>query len=261
MPLAPVGGAGFGRDVLTVAGRALRQAGREPASVLAAVFVPAFFFAVNLGALEKVWSSRPGFDYKGFLLPMSVAFAVTGMSRAPALVTDLRSGYFDRLCATPVRRLALLFGLMAADAVIVVGLCGPVLALGFAVGVHFRSGPAGVAAFVALAALWGLAFTGFPYAVALRTASPAAVNASFVVFFPLFFLTDAVVPRGALTGWFSALATWNPVTYVLGALRSLISAGWEPGLLLQGLAAVAGIGALGATLSMLALRRRVRAGG
>jgi ABC-2 type transport system permease protein len=41
------------RDVVSVAGRALRQIPREPASVLPAVFIPAFFYAVNLGALEK----------------------------------------------------------------------------------------------------------------------------------------------------------------------------------------------------------------
>jgi ABC-2 type transport system permease protein len=41
---------------------------------------------------------------------MAIAFAVTGMSRAPTLVTDIQSGYFDRLCMTPVRRVALLLG-------------------------------------------------------------------------------------------------------------------------------------------------------
>ena len=69
------------RDVISVAGRALRQIPREPASVLPAVFVPAFFYAVNLGALENF--ARGRFDYKAFLLPMAIAFAVTGMSRAP----------------------------------------------------------------------------------------------------------------------------------------------------------------------------------
>ncbi len=74
---------------------------------------------------------------------------------------------------------------------------------------------AGVLAFVGFSALWGLVFTGFPYAVALKTGSPAAVNASFVVFFPLFFLSDAVVPKQALTGWMSTIATYNPITYLL----------------------------------------------
>ena len=58
--------------------------------------------------------------------------------------------------------------------------------------------------------LWGLVFTGFPYAVALKTGNPAAVNACFVIFFPLFFLTDAVIPKGALTGWFSTYCDLQP---------------------------------------------------
>ena len=37
---------------------------------------------------------------------------------------------------------------------------------------------------------------------------------------PPFFLTEAVVPKQLLTGWFSVIATYNPVTHLLGALRS-----------------------------------------
>jgi ABC-2 type transport system permease protein len=249
---------GLGREVGLVARRALRQVLREPASVLPAVFVPAFFYAVNLGALERLASS--GLNYKAFLLPMAVAFAVTGMSRAPSLVTDIQGGYFDRLCLTPVRRISLLLGLMVADVVVIVFLCLPVLAIGYGVGVRFSTGLLGIVAFVGFSAFWGLAFTGFPYAVALRTGNPAAVNACFVLFFPLFFLTDAVVPKDLLTGWFSTIATYNPVTYLLGALRSLISGGWQATPLLEGLAALAGLAAVGMSLALGGLRARIRMG-
>jgi ABC-2 type transport system permease protein len=250
--------AGFVHDVGAIAGRALRQIPREPAAVIPAVFVPAFFYAVNLGALEKL--AGTALDYKAFLLPMAIAFAVTGMSRAPALVSDIQGGYFDRLCMTPIRRPALLLGLMVADVAVIVALCLPVLAIGAIVGVHFATGLPGLLVFVGFSALWGLAFTGFPYAVALKTGSPAAVNACYVVFFPLFFLTDAVVPKQLLTGWFSAIATYNPVTYLLAALRALISGGWEVKVLVEGVAALAGIGALSMTLALLALRGRIRRG-
>jgi ABC-2 type transport system permease protein len=247
---------GFGREIRLVAGRALRQVLREPTAVLPAVFVPAFFYSVNLGALERLASS--GLDYKAFLLPMAIAFAVTGMSRAPALVTDIQGGYFDRLSLTPIRRSSLLLGLMAADVSVIVVLCLPVLAVGYAVGVRFSTGIPGILTFVGFSALWGLAFTGFPYAVALRTGSPAAVNACFVVFFPLFFLTDAVVPKPLLTGWFSTIATYNPVTYLLGALRSLISGGWQARPLLEGTAAVTGLAIVGIGLALAGLRARIR---
>jgi ABC-2 type transport system permease protein len=251
--------AGFGSDLWAVAGRALRQMSREPASFLPAVFIPAFFYVVNLGALGQI-AEHNGLDYKAFLLPMAIAFAVTGVSRAPTLVTDIQSGYFDRLCLTPVRRLALLLGLMVADVVVIVALTVPVLVLGFAVGVRFSTGPAGVLVFVALAALWGLVFTGFPYAVALKTGSPAAVNATFVIFFPLAFLTDAIIPKQALSDWFATIATWNPVTYLLGALRSTILGGWQARPILEGLAALAGLGLVSMTLALLALRGRIRRG-
>jgi ABC-2 type transport system permease protein len=249
---------GFRRDVRSVAGRALRQIPREPASVLPAVLVPAFFYTVNLGALENLARGTAGFSYKAFLIPMAIAFAVTGMSRAPTLVTDIQGGYFDRLCMTPIRRTALLLGLMAADMVVIVALCLPVLAIGFAVGVRFATGVPGVFVFVGFSALWGLVFTGIPYAVALKTGSPAAVSATFVVFFPLFFLSDAVVPKQALTGWFSAIATYNPVTYVLAALRSLITSGWRVGTLAEGVGAMAGIGVVSMSLALLALRGRIK---
>jgi ABC-2 type transport system permease protein len=248
---------GFLRDIRSVAGRALRQIPREPASVVPAVLVPAFFYTVNLGALENLARGAPGFSYKAFLIPMAIAFAVTGMSRAPTLVTDIQGGYFDRLCISPVRRIALLLGLMVADMVVIVALCVPVLAIGFGVGVRFVTGVPGVLAFIGFSALWGLVFTGLPYAVALQTGSPAAVSASFVIFFPLFFLSDAVVPKQALTGWFSAIATYNPVTYLLGALRSLITSGWQVRALLEGLAAVTGIGVVSMSLALLALRGRI----
>ena len=202
----------------------VRFPGSQPPS-----FLPFSFPRSSTPSISAPSRSWPALhvDYKAFLLPMAIAFAVTGMSRAPALVSDIQGGYFDRLCMTPIRRSALLLGLMVADVAVISTLCLPVLAIGAIVGVRFATGLPGVLVFIGFSALWGLAFTGFPYAVALKTGSPAAVNACYVVFFPLFFLTDAVVPKQELTGWFSAIATYNPVTYLLGALRALISSGWE----------------------------------
>jgi ABC-2 type transport system permease protein len=257
---APARAAGWWRDLRTVAGRALRQIPREPLAVLPAIFVPAFFYAVNVGALEDVATRAGAPYYKSYLVPMAIAFAVTGMSRAQMLVTDVVDGYFDRLCLTPIRRTALLFGLMVADVVVILALCVPVLAIGFAAGVRFSTGVGGVLVFLCLSALWGLAFTGFPYAVALKTASPAAVNSTYVVFFPLFFLSDAVIPKQALTGWFSTIATYNPITYLLGALRSLIIGGWQFRPLAEGLAVLGGMLILGIGLSLAALRGRTNRG-
>jgi len=249
--------AGFVHDVVSVSIRALRQIPREPEAVIPALIVPIFFFVVQVGALQNIAGNIGIDDYKAFQLPVAIIFAVTGISRAGALVTDIQSGYFDRLLLTPMNRAALLLGLMVADLALVLALSVPVVALGYLVGVSFATGLLGTLAFIGMAGLWGLAFTGFPYAIALKTGNPAAVNSSFILFFPFAFLTTTFLPKDALTGWLSTVATYNPVTYVLAGLRALVSDGWDAGAVGGALAAIAGVAAVSFTLAFVALRGRV----
>jgi ABC-2 type transport system permease protein len=252
---------GFVTDLGSVAGRALRSIPREPAEMIPALMIPLFFFVVNVGALQDFSEQGiPGFDYKAFQLPVAIIFAVTGISRAGTLVLDIQNGYFDRLLMTPVKRLALLLGLMIADLALVCGLCIPVMGLGFALGVRFETGVGGMLAFILLAGFWGVAFTGFPYAIALKTGSPSAVASSFILFFPFAFLTTTALPREALTGWLDTVAGYNPVTYLLDGLRALITDGWETRRLLEALVAIAAVGTLSMSLCFAALRGRLRRG-
>ncbi|MBA2280578.1 MAG: ABC transporter permease [Actinomycetota bacterium] len=268
LPTAPTGRveirarkAGFLADLRSIAGRAVRSIPREPEAIVPALLIPLFFFVVNTGSLQDVAQNfGPGFDYKAFQLPVAIVFAVTGISRASTLVTDIQNGYFDRLQMTPVSRLSLLLGLMVADFVNVLALSIPVLGLGLAVGVDVESGVLGALLFLLLASLWGLAFTGFPYAIALKTGNPAAVNSSFLLFFPFAFLTTSFVPQEALTSWLGTTATYNPVTYLLDGLRSLLSEGWDAAALGKAIAAIAGIGVVSIGLALAALRGRVDRG-
>jgi ABC-2 type transport system permease protein len=255
--------AGFLRDLTSVAGRAIRALPRQPESVIPGIIIPAFFFIVNIGALEKLTESVAGgagssFDYRAFELPVAIAFAVTGISQAAILVLDIQGGYFDRLLATPVHRLALLLGLMIADVVMVVALSIPVILTAFFMNIHFATGIRGIFAFVALSACWGLVFTGFPYAIALKTGNPAAVNTSFILFFPFLFLTTAFAPMQFLSGWLKTAASYNPVTYLLAGLRSLIMQGWVASDLIKAFLAVGAVGVVSMTLALLALKGRVK---
>ncbi len=149
---------------------------------------------------------------------------------------------------------------MVADIALICGLTVPVLILGFATGVRFETGVAGVLLFIAIGGLWGLAFAGFPYAIALKTGNPAAVNSSFLLFFPFAFLTTAFVPREGLTGWMDTIAGYNPVTYLLEGMRSLITEGWQWGDIGQALFAIAALGVVSMWLCFAALRGRLKRG-
>jgi ABC-2 type transport system permease protein len=250
---------GFARDVVTIAGRALRAVPRDREAVIPPVFIALFFFVVNIGTLEKLTErSIDGLDFSAFMMATAILLGVTGVSRAPALVVDVQNGYFDRLLLTPVKRLAILLGHMVADVAVAGALTIPIVVFGLAIGVDFEAGPLGVVAFVGLAALWSLAFAGFGYAIALKTGNPAAVNTSFLLFFPFLFLTSSYVPRDQLSGWLDTVATWNPVTYLLAGLRSLSMQGWEWHDLAGALVAIAVVGAVSMSLCFGALRGRLK---
>ena len=247
---------GFFRDTASVAERALRSIPRDPEATIPALIIPVFMYIMTVGALNDVAEGIPGVNYRAFQIPVAVLFAVTGVSRAITVVTDIQTGYFDRLVISPVNRLALLIGLMVADFALVVALTVPVIIMGFIAGVDYVTGAPGILVFIAISGLWGLIFTGFPYAIALKTGNPAAVNISFLLFFPFLFMTSLFVPQEAMTGWLGTAADYNPVTYVLAALRSLISDGWEPRTLLAGVGAILAVGVFSIGMALMALKGR-----
>jgi len=249
------------RDVTTIAGRALRAIPREMETVIPPIFIALFFFIVNIGTLQRLTQTNiHGLDYKAFMFPTAILLGVTGVSRAGSLVLDIQDGYLDRLLLTPVRRTAILVGHMLADVAIACLLMVPILILALVLGVHLEAGPVGALAFLALGCAWSLAFAGFGYAIALKTGNPAAVQSSFLLFFPFLFMTSSYVPRTQLSGWLRDVAAWNPVTYVLEGLRSLVTSGWQWDSLAKALLAVALVATVSMSLCFAALRGRTQRG-
>jgi ABC-2 type transport system permease protein len=113
-------------------------------------------------------------------------------------------------------------GRLIAEAVKGLGIAAAIVLLGLVFGITIASGPLGFVLLVTLTALWAVAFTGFMQLVALKTRSAAATNSAGPIFFPLLFLTPNFVPRDMLTRPMEIAATFNPVTYVMEALRSVV---------------------------------------
>jgi ABC-2 type transport system permease protein len=93
-------------------------------------------------------------------------------------------------------------------------------------------------------------------ALALRTGSNQAVQLSFLLFFPLLFLSPAFAPKEIFSGWLEFLATINPVTYILEGSRSLVLDGWDWEALAKAFVSIAGLGALTVSMTYWAYRHR-----
>jgi ABC-2 type transport system permease protein len=218
-------------EVVLLGRRAIREIARYPEATIPALFIPLFFLVVNIGQVSKTFPSTTPFlhgqGYVAFQLPVSLMFAVATASSGLALVTEIENGYFDKLLAAPIRRSSMIFGRLAAD--LVRGMLGAtvVLLAGLALGAHMESGVLGALVLVILAALFGVGYAGFGILVALRTRNVQATNTSFLLFFPLLFLTPNFVPFDRLSPLMEKLARINPVSYVIEGLRSLVILGWD----------------------------------
>jgi ABC-2 type transport system permease protein len=143
-------------------------------------------------------------------------------------------------------------GRLTAEAVKGVGIAVAIVVLALPFGVRVASGVLGLLLLVVLTAGWAVVYAGFLQLLALKSRSAAATQSGGLVFFPLLFLTPNFVPRELLTRPMEIAATFNPVTYVMEALRSLILDDLAWGTILPGFAVLAVLGG-----AMLALNVRL----
>jgi ABC-2 type transport system permease protein len=173
-------------------------------------------------------------------------------------VRDIERGYFDKLLLTPISRSVLLLSPILAGALILGLQASIVVAVGLLLGLEPATGLAGLLAVIGFSVLLGTGFAGFTVSAALGSGNAAATQGASFIFFPLIFLAPTFVPIDLLEGWLATAAKINPITYVLGAARSLITSGWDMTILVQGLLACLLLAMVTYTLAALALRSRVR---
>ena len=243
---------------LALGSRALREAIRQPDALFMTFFIPIFFLVVNTGQAAEIFpSASTGFlegqGYGAFQLPITLLLAASFGMAALFLVEEIEGGYFDKLRATPIPRTSIVVGRLIAEGVKGVLIATAIVLLALVFGISVASGPVGFVLLVGLTALWAVVYVGFMQLIALKTRSAAATNSGGLIFFPLLFLTPNFVPRNLLTRPMEIAATFNPVTYLMEALRSLIlqDLAWRHILPGFAVAAVAGAAMLALNVRMI----------
>jgi len=232
-----------------LARRGLLKTLRQPFQVFPIVFFPAILLAVNASGL-KAATRLPGFPTDSYVsFAIAVAFIQGAMfsmiNTGTNLAEDIESGFFNRLALTPLRRVPLIGGLLVGVAAMGALQSVFYIALGLAAGAHLEAGFGGALVIVALGSLASLAFGALGCVAALQTGSGEAVQGLFPLFFVLIFLSSSNLPRQLLhTGWFHTVATWNPISYLIEAFRSLFIYGWDATALARGFAVAAGLSAV-----------------
>jgi ABC-2 type transport system permease protein len=240
--------------------RSVREALRTPEALLPTLFIPLFFLVVNVGQAAGIFPSDStpflsGQNYGAFQLPSSLLLAASFGTAALYLVEEIEGGYFDKLRAAPVSRIAIVFGRLSAEALKSVAIASAMVLVALPFGITIASGALGFVLLIVLTAAWAVVFSGFMQLIALKTRSAAATNSAGLIFFPLLFLTPSFVPRDLLTRPMEIAATYNPVTYIMEAMRSLVLQEFEWSAIGRGYAVVALLGIVMVALSIRSIRR------
>jgi ABC-2 type transport system permease protein len=244
---------------LALGQRSMREVLRTPEALFPTLFIPLFFLVVNTGQAADIFPSDDtpflkGQGYGAFQLPSTLLLAASFGMAALFLVEEIEGGYFDKLRATPVSRTAIVLGRLAAEALKCVFIASLIVLLALPFGVEIASGVLGFLLLVLLTAGWGVVYAGFMQLIALKTRSAAATQSGGLVFFPLLFLTPSFVPRDLLTRPMEVAASFNPVTYLMESLRSLILDDLDWDVILPGFGVIAALGVVMLVLNVRMIR-------
>jgi ABC-2 type transport system permease protein len=245
-----------------VARRSVLRTLRQPAQVVPSVVFPIMLLAINSSGLQRV-TRLPGFPTHSYLtfalaIPFMQGALFSIMNAGTDLARDIETGFLNRLALTPLRGAALLTGLLAGALVLGLLQATTFLLVGVTAGAHFAAGVPGVLVIFALSLLITLGFGSIGLFVALRTGTGEAVQGMFPVFFVFLFLSSMSLPRDLIqTDWFRRVATYNPVSYLIEGVRSLLVTGWDGEALGLGFGIAAAIAVIAMTLASLSLKTRL----
>ena len=235
---------------------------RQPAMVVPSIVFPLMLLSINSSGLDST-TQIPGFPTDSYFnFALAIAFVQGALFSANSagtnVASDIESGFLNRLALTPLRRVALMMGQLSG--ILALGLIQALtfLGVGLVFGASIAAGAGGALVIVLLSLTISLAFGCIGAFVALRSGTGEAVQGVFPLFFAALFLSSMALPRNLIEiGWFQTVATYNPVSYMLEGIRSLVITGWDGEALALGFACAGGLALLALAAASSALRTRM----
>ena len=211
-------------DSIVITKRQLLQLARVPEVLIFSTIQPVMFVLlfryVFGGSIE---TGQPG-GYVQLLMPgifvQTVAFTLA--ATASGLAEDMKKGLIDRFRSLPIARSALILGRTLGDSLLNIVVLAVMGIAGFVVGWRPTSGVfSSILAFLFLL-FFGYALSWVGIYIGLSARDERVVqNVSFLVTFPLTFLSNAFAPTTGMPRPLQYVAEWNPVSTMVAACRQL----------------------------------------
>jgi ABC transporter DrrB family efflux protein len=212
------------KDTMIITQRQLRLLTRVPEVLIFSTIQPVMFvllFRYVFGG--SISTGQPG-GYVQLLMPgifvQTVAFTLAGT--ASGLAEDMKKGLIDRFRSLPISQSALVMGRTLGDSLLNIVVLAVMGIAGYLVGWRPTSGALNVAIGFVFLLLFGYALSWVGIYVGLSATDARVVqNVSFIVTFPLTFLSNAFAPTTGMPRALQYFAEWNPVSTMVAGCREL----------------------------------------
>jgi ABC transporter DrrB family efflux protein len=212
------------KDTMIITQRQLRLLTRVPEVLIFSTIQPVMFvllFRYVFGG--SIDTGQPG-GYVQLLMPgifvQTVAFTLAGT--ASGLAEDLKKGLIDRFRSLPISQSALVVGRTLGDSLLNIVVLAVMGIAGYVVGWRPTSGALSVAIGFLFLLSFGYALSWVGIYVGLSASDARVVqNVSFIITFPLTFLSNAFAPTTGMPRALQYFAEWNPVSTMVAACREL----------------------------------------
>ena len=212
------------KDTMVITQRQLRLLTRVPEVLIFSTIQPVMFvllFRYVFGG--SISTDQPG-GYVQLLMPgifvQTVAFTLAGT--ASGLAEDMKKGLIDRFRSLPISQSALVLGRTLGDSLLNIVVLAVMGIAGYVVGWRPTSGALSVAVGFIFLLLFGYALSWVGIFVGLSASDARVVqNVSFIVTFPLTFLSNAFAPTTGMPRALQYFAEWNPVSTMVAGCREL----------------------------------------
>jgi ABC-2 type transport system permease protein len=231
----------FIQEVAALTMRSVKRLSREPMSMAFGLIQPMLFWLILFGNLFEKTAQLPGLsqvpNYITFLTAGVVVMTVlnSGLAGGVDMLFDKESGFLERLLSAPINRNSLIISrFIFVMGITTVQILIILLVAYLLFGVYPRTGLEGLALIILIGLLLGLGLIAISLSLAFAIKSHGNFFALLgFLTLPLIFLSSALVPIEAMPAWMGFLAQFNPMTYAIEAVRSLILGSWSTGLFVR----------------------------
>ena len=214
-------------------------------------------------------------SYLQFFLPAVILQSImfgSGQSGV-GMITDIDSGFLDKLLTTPINRFSILLGRILGDLTRLLIQSVIIILIGWGMGwvqqprVVFYYGIPGIVGALCIALLAAVTLAALNIFIALVTKNTESTfTISNFLTFPLIFVSGSQLPVSLLPGWMQVIARINPLNFAIDGMRVLLNGPGaltsEPGLttglaILESVVLLAVLSTITVTMATRSFRRLV----